>query len=184
MAAVVVPYRGPGGKSRLAVEPQAARARLLQAMLRDVLDAAGEIAPTVVADGPGGQGAAVAAALVDLAEGPILVVNADLPCATAADLRTLLGSIPGDGIALVEATDGTTNALGLSSPRQFAPLYGPGSAERFRAHAKRLRVSCVAVDLPNLVDDVDTLADLERLGERLGRRTRAALDDLRAGAAA
>ena len=32
----------------------------------------------------------------------------------------------------------------------------------------------VTLDLPNLVDDVDTLDDLRRLGSRLGRQTRAA----------
>jgi hypothetical protein len=36
-------------------------------------------------------------------------------------------------------------------------------------------------EIPNLVDDVDTLADLERLEGRLGPRTAAALEELRAG---
>ena len=31
------------------------------------------------------------------------------------------------------------------------------------------------MEIPNLVDDVDTVYDLERLADRLGRRTRAAL---------
>jgi hypothetical protein len=40
------------------------------------------------------------------------------------------------------------------------------------------------VDAPNLIDDVDTVADLERLGARLGRCTRSVLASLRLGAAA
>ena len=60
-----------------------------------------------------------------------LVVNADLPCATPEALRRLAAA----GLALVEARDGTTNALSLPDPRLFAPLYGPASADRFRAHA-------------------------------------------------
>jgi len=73
--------------------------------------------------------------------------------------------------AIAPAEDGTTNALGLKDPLLFAPLYGPGSAERFRAHFEH----SVSVDRPGLRDDVDRLADLERLAERCGPNTRAAL---------
>ena len=68
-------------------------------------------------------------------------------------------------------------ALAFAAPSLFEPLYGPGSAERFLAlAASRL------VEIPNLADDVDTLADLERLEERLGPHTRAALESLRSAA--
>ena len=50
----------------------------------------------------------------------------------------------------------------------FAPLYGPGSAARFRAHAE-----FATALIPELEADVDTLDDLERLAPRLGPRTRA-----------
>jgi 2-phospho-L-lactate guanylyltransferase (CobY/MobA/RfbA family) len=89
--------------------------------------------------------------------------------------------LPEGGLTLVEAGDGTTNALALSSPHLFAPLYGERSAERFLARAERLGVPAVVASIPNLADDVDTLADLERLEGRLGTRTAAALDALRAG---
>ena len=161
MALVVVPFRRTGGKSRLGLGPEIA-----EAMLQDVLAAAEALGPVVVADADGGQGAAVAAQLRTWPEGAALVVNADLPCATARDLLALLGRIPRDGIALVEASDGTTNALGLSSARLFADLYGPGSANRFRAHA-----ACVTVHIPNLADDVDTPEDLGRVRGRVGAHT-------------
>jgi len=38
--------------------------------------------------------------------------------------------------------------------------------------------------VPNLIDDVDTITDLERLGDRLGSKTRRAVARLRAGALA
>lgn len=177
MAGVVVPFRGPGGKTRLGLGPE-----LTRAMLDDVLEAASAVGQAVVAEGGGGQGAAVAAELERLPDLPVLVVNADLPCATPRDLLTLLGCVPLGGIAVVEARDGTTNALALSSPRQFASLYGPGSADRFRAHAARLGVGWVTADIPNLVEDVDTAEDLDRLEGRLGLRTRAVLESLRLGA--
>ena len=137
-------------------------------MLADVVAAACELGDVVLANGEGGQGRAVAQAVARLA-GPVLVVNADLPCATADDLRALLAATPADGAAFVAAPDGTTNALSLARAELFEPLYGPDSARRF------LAAGAIAVDLPNLADDVDTAVDLDRVRERLGPRTRAAL---------
>ena len=164
MATIVIPFR-PNGKHRLAP----AAAELAQAMLADVLAACEPVARTVIAKGEGGQGPAVQEALVGL-EGPIAIVNADLPCARPEDVKRLLAEIPEDGLALVEAADGTTNALALSSPDVFQPLYGPGSAERFRSAAPSRTLA-----IENLEDDVDTPADLARLAGRLGPSTRAAL---------
>jgi 2-phospho-L-lactate guanylyltransferase len=185
MTTVVVPFAGGAGKTRLDAS-RSMRRDLSLAMLADVVAAAVVVGRTlvvtpdaegadltgveVVADPGGGQGAAVEAALAGLA-GTVLVVNADLPCAVPGDLRALAAAIPSDGLALVEALDGTTNALGLSSPDVFAPLYGPDSANRFRA----LAAESVSVVVPNLVEDVDTLADLERLQLRCGPRTQAIL---------
>ena len=83
---------------------------------------------------------------------------------------------------LVEALDGTTNALSLSAAQVFAPLYGRDSAERFRGHAKELGLEPVTAVIPNLADDVDTVADLERLQLRCGPRTQAVLAELPAQA--
>jgi 2-phospho-L-lactate guanylyltransferase (CobY/MobA/RfbA family) len=165
---IVIPFRRDGGKTRLESLTPAARAELARAMLADVRAACAEVGAVVLAEGPGGQGAAVAAALRGVV-GPVAVVNADLPCATAADVRRLLDAAP----ALVAAADGTTNALALSEPTQFRPLYGPGSAARFRA------LGLTPLDVPNLADDVDDLADLERVADRAGERTLAALESLR-----
>jgi 2-phospho-L-lactate guanylyltransferase len=197
MPTVVVPFRGTEGKSRLAQLPLDVRAALREAMLADVLAACEAVGTTylvssarhlasgatLVPDEGRGQGAAVVAGL-DLAARtgavrPFLIVNADLPCVTARDLLALAGAAPDGGLALVAAADGTTNALALSSAELFAPLYGPGSAARFAALAPS-RV----LEVPNLIDDVDTVEDLERLRGRLGPWTRKVLTRLRAGAAA
>jgi 2-phospho-L-lactate guanylyltransferase (CobY/MobA/RfbA family) len=155
MATFVIPHR-VNGKTRLGDH------QLARAMLADVQDAAGE---AIVVDAPGGQGAAIAAALAGLS-GPVTIVNSDLPCVTSAELNELSAAAP----ALVAADDGTTNALSLQDARDFEPLYGKGSASRFQKllGARRL-------DLPGLRDDVDTWDDLERVRGRLGKHTRAYL---------
>jgi 2-phospho-L-lactate guanylyltransferase (CobY/MobA/RfbA family) len=140
--------------------------------------AAGEAGAEAVADPGGGQGAAVQACLEGVEPGGILVVNADLPCVVPHDLRTLLAATPAGCVALVEALDGTTNALSLPSADAFAPLYGPGSSDRFRAHAASLGLEAVSVVAPNLADDVDTMNDLTRLQLRAGPRTQACLLEL------
>ena len=196
MATVVIPFAGAEGKTRLHASRRARRALSL-AMLGDVLAAclavggarvvtsdsdgaalARESGAEVVDDPGGGQGAAVSSALAGIEPGAMLVVNSDLPCAIPADLRALLAATPAGGMALVEALDGTTNALSLSAADTFTPLYGPDSAARFRAHARQLGVDSVSVAVPNLADDVDTLDDLSRLHLRLGPRTQAALAEL------
>jgi 2-phospho-L-lactate guanylyltransferase (CobY/MobA/RfbA family) len=183
MPAVVVPFRREEPKRRLEPTPGEARYTLAEAMLADVLAACEPVARIVLVASEGRQGDAVEGALREIERGPVLVVNADLPCARPRDLLTLLGALPEGGLAVVEAADGTTNALALAAPHLFAPVYGPGSAERFRARATRLGVPSATPLIPNLADDVDTLADLERLEGRLGPRTTAVLEELRAGLA-
>jgi 2-phospho-L-lactate guanylyltransferase len=192
MATVVVPFRSTDPKRRLAAVVESDRVRLARAMLADVVAAAAPLGDILVvatdgsslppgvrhvADPRHGQGAAVRAGLdAGVAAGlpaPYLVVNADLPCATTRDLLALAGAAPEDGLALVAAADGTTNALALADERLFEPLYGPGSARRFAALAPSIRL-----DAPNLIDDVDTPDDLTRLGERLGEHTRRVLATL------
>ncbi len=176
MPAIVIPYRGDA-KRRL---PSSLRAALAVAMLGDVVAAASPLGRVlvvtddaavvpvdaeVVPDPGDGLGAAVAAGL-ERADGHALVVNADLPGATTPALERLAAA----GLALVEAADGTTNALSLPDPSLFEPLYGPGSAARFRAYAP-----FVTVSIPELEKDVDSEADLRRLGTGVGPRTRALL---------
>ena len=194
MTTVVVPFAGAAGKTRLDASRRTRR-DLSLAMLADVLAAATVVGSTLVvtgeeegarlarelgadavADPGGGQGPAVQAALAGLA-GTVLVVNADVPCVVPEDLRALLDGVPERGIALVEALDGTTNALGLSSAGLFRPLYGPDSARRFHA----LDVDTVSIVVPNLAEDVDTMSDLERLQLRCGPRTQSVLALLTTG---
>jgi 2-phospho-L-lactate guanylyltransferase len=196
MTTVVIPFAGPEGKTRLHGSRRVRRA-LGQAMFCDVLAACVAVGRTRVVtpdedatsaaveagaeafpDPGGGQGTAVQAALEGLGPGGIVVVNADVPCVVPHDVRSLLAATPAGSLALVEALDGTTNALSLPAPEAFAPLYGPSSADRFREHAAALGLEAVSVAVPNLADDVDTMEDLARLGLRAGPRTQACLAEL------
>lgn len=193
MLQIVIPFRGASPKQRVAA-PSEVRSKLALAMLGDVLmasvatgrtllvtaDAAAralaeELGAETVDDPGGGQGPAVAAALERVDEGPVVVLNADLPAVVPHDIRTLAGAAERGALGLVEAEDGTTNALALPSASVFAPLYGAGSAQRFCDHAEALGVTAIEAEIPNLSDDVDTLEDLQRLGFRAGPRTQAAL---------
>ena len=175
MTTVVIPFRS-GGKTRL---PAAIRVELALAMLEDVISASRQVARVrvvtddraattlavelgveTVDDPGGGQGAAVAAALLGLG-GQCLVVNADLPCVSPGALSQFAARSP----SLVSAADGTTNALSLPGPAHFVALYGPGSAGRFAA------AGFTQVSIPELEQDVDTLADIERLTLPVGART-------------
>jgi 2-phospho-L-lactate guanylyltransferase len=196
MATVVIPFAGAEGKTRLH-SSRRIRQALAQAMFCDVLAAclsvgrarvvtpdeeaaaaATEAGAELVPDPGGGQGAGVQAGLEGVEPGGILVVNADVPCVVPHDLRSLLAATPAGCFALVEALDGTTNALSLPSAEAFAPLYGPSSSDRFREHAASLGLEAVSAAIPNLADDVDTMEDLTRLQLRAGPRTQACLAEL------
>jgi 2-phospho-L-lactate guanylyltransferase len=180
----VIPFRADG-KSRL---PEEVRREVALAMLGDVVEVAlavgevrvvtddaagrlvaGDLGARLVDDPGVGQGAAVAAGL-EGASGLCLVVNADVPRIRPSDLNALAVPALLGRLGIVEARDGTTNALGLPRADVFAPLYGSGSAGQFRAHAVALGIDVEELSLQNLVDDVDTLGDLARLGPRAGAR--------------
>jgi 2-phospho-L-lactate guanylyltransferase len=181
VASVVVPFRAASAKRRLEPLDQDSRTALAHMMLADVLAAAIVVGPTfvvtereaeraralaeshgaaVIDDPGGGQGAAVEAGLAAVDEWPALVVNADLPEVQPRDLLALLGAMPEDGIALAPAPDGTTNALALAKPGLFEPLYGPGSAARFRTRAEERGIEVAEFDAPALALDVDTVGEL------------------------
>ena len=134
-------------------------------MLEDVRAACAPLGEVLVCDAPGGQGQALAVFLEDVS-GPVVIVNADVPCVSTDELDALAAAAP----ALVAAPDGTTNAIALTDARDFVPLYGAGSAGRYAATLKARAL--VPRPVPNLADDVDTLDDLERVGERAGLNTR------------
>jgi 2-phospho-L-lactate/phosphoenolpyruvate guanylyltransferase len=183
----LVPLRAPGaGKTRLAsrltVEQRAA---LAGAMLADVchalegvpvdrvvvaaggasaVAAAAALGVEVIHDPPGRPGldASLRAAASRLRPaGTLLVVTADLPRLTPADVRAVLDA---DGEVVVAPTlDGGTGALLRRPPGVIETAYGPGSAARHLRLARAAGVRASTVRRPGLSHDLDTWDDLHHL---------------------
>lgn len=188
MTAVIVPAKPlEHALSRLSgVLDGPARRAIQQAMLIDVLCAAGDLTavvtvvtadPTVaglagaygadvVHESPasGGIDAAVAQGMAHVRADRVLVVMGDLPLASGGDLEELVAAAPVRGVALARSADGTgTNAMVLTPPAVIGTFFGPGSLERHRAEAVRRGVPCVERTIPGLALDIDTPRDLADL---------------------
>jgi 2-phospho-L-lactate/phosphoenolpyruvate guanylyltransferase len=179
----IVPVKGlNGAKTRLVplLSPDE-RAELVRGMLAAVLTACAEsesvlstlvvtpepeLAPVgieVLQDSGHGHAAAVASALADRrAANGALVVMADCLLATGGSLdRLARAAAP---VALVPALDGGLNALALSSPSLFEPVFGvPDAALRTVERARVAGIEPAVVDEPLLAFDVDRPSDLKRL---------------------
>ena len=179
----IVPVKSlNGAKTRLVpiLSPDE-RAELVRGMLAAVLTACAEsesvlstlvvtpepeLAPVgieVLQDSGHGHAAAVASALADRrAANGALVVMADCPLATGGSLdRLARAAAP---VALVPALDGGLNALALSSPSLFEPVFGvPDAALRTVERARVAGIEPAVVDEPVLAFDVDRPSDLKRL---------------------
>ena len=207
MIAALVPVKAlPGAKSRLLPHLGADAARRLSiAMLGDVLEALAAVpslariavvtpdatvahtareagAEALLRPDPG-LNPAVERAGAELAPGPedgLLVVLGDVAGVRAGEIETLIGALPGRGVALAPSRDGGTSAL-LRIPHDVIPAgFGPGSAKLHRDLAERAGVPFRELALPSLAIDVDEPADLEALrsGASAGPRTRTLLREL------
>ncbi len=187
---VIVPVKSLAtAKGRLApVLSPPARAALVERMLAHVLgvlDAAG-IGDRLVATGDPAlaavaerQGAAVfdpgtdedlnaaCTAAVRFARSgggrPVMLLAADLPWLSVADVQALLAGT--DPVVIGEAKDGGTNALLLAAGTDlpFAFATGTASAGRHEAMAAGSGLGLRLVRRPGLARDIDTPADLARL---------------------
>ena len=179
---IAVPIKAPEAcKTRLAsVLPLAARQTLVADMLRHVVEAAdrlGEVrilGPSrhglpetirLLDDPGGGLNAALASALAAAAAAGasrLVILAADLPQLTYADVAAMAGLAPEIvGVAPDRAGAGT-NALSLPLPqaRGFRFQYGPDSFARHGAEAARLGLPLEVIRSPTLGLDIDQPEDL------------------------
>jgi 2-phospho-L-lactate guanylyltransferase len=108
----------------------------------------------------------------------VLLVPGDCPALDPIEVDGLLADADGvqtpDVVVVPDRHGSGTNALLLTPPDAIRPAFGPGSRERHERLAREAGASVVAVDVPTLGLDVDTVEDLAAL--------RTALEDVRGGA--
>jgi 2-phospho-L-lactate/phosphoenolpyruvate guanylyltransferase len=125
---------------------------------------------TVLEDAGGGLNAALDAArgvLVRQGARELVVLPADLPFVTAADIDALVESGRRGGFALAGDLAGTgTNALYIAPPAPFHFQFGPGSRLRHLGEAARLGRHPQLVRAAGLEFDLDVADDVARLAAR------------------
>ena len=175
MLTAVVPMKSIElAKGRLsAVLDGAGRRALAQKMLDHVLEVLREAGLTSVrvasgAEGTGDLNADVtAAARLVQAEGAahLLLVMADLPYLSAADIAALIEAGRSNAVVIAEAKDGGTNAMLLSPPTvlDFAFATHRPSATVHAESARKAGHEPVILRRPGLARDIDTPADLAAL---------------------
>jgi 2-phospho-L-lactate guanylyltransferase len=187
MLEALVPVKGiDSGKGRLAgILPREARERLIRTMLQDVLAtlmATPGITRTrilsddqrLVPDGYAsladrGEGLnralqRAAAELARLGVTHLLIVPADVPLATPAEIGRLVAALQEGALAIVSDAAGMgTNALALTPPTRIAPCFGAGSRAAHAAAANIAGVALRCLAAPGLERDIDAPCDLEYL---------------------
>jgi 2-phospho-L-lactate/phosphoenolpyruvate guanylyltransferase len=105
----------------------------------------------------------------------VALVPGDCPLLDADELDAALSRMEPGTVAVVPDRHGTgTNGLLMTPADAIGPAFGPDSCQRHLDRARRAGWRAVREDLPSLGLDLDTLADLDELRERLGREPEAA----------
>jgi len=180
-------------KARLAgrLSP-AERDRLAETMLQDVLAALrgsrsvdgiavvtaepDRVGPPVLVLPDPGTGlndalSSAASRLHDHGSTELLILHADLPFVTPAEIDEFVRVGRGTGVALAPDQRGTgTNALFLRLPTAFRFCFGEDSCSRHVTEAARYGMGTEKVQLPGLESDVDEPTDLDELTQRGGSR--------------
>lgn len=194
---ILIPVKNLGGaKQRLAsVLDQAARTELAQAMLADVLQAicawegrpevslvtsdafavalARKLGVGIIADdaNSGETDAIAKATAICDARGleSTLVIPADIPLISAAELQKIYLAAPAHGSVLVPAADGRGSNAVLRRPAALFPLrFGNDSFQPHLAAARATGLTCNVLSLPGIGLDVDSPDDLQQLATSLG----------------
>lgn len=97
----------------------------------------------------------------DRARRAMLVIAADLPWVSAADVAAIMRAAGPEMLVLAPSKDGTgTNALVMPPGVPFHPAFGPGSRAAHRRAAQRAGLRYVEICRPGLAFDVDLPEDL------------------------
>jgi 2-phospho-L-lactate guanylyltransferase len=93
----------------------------------------------------------------------LLVLPSDVPLVEAADVAALFALTA--AVVVAPSADGGTAGLLRTPPGIIDPAFGPRSAMRHAAAARRAGIAVLVTAAPSLCLDVDGPADLERLAD-------------------
>ena len=185
--AVVIPVKGtPSAKSRLGGGPELALAIALDTVeaasgaARVIVVTSADVAPVfsalgalVVEDSGVSLNAAVLEGLAAAGRGPTAVLLGDLPALRPEDLADALMLASEHPLAMVPDADAEgTTLITVLRTKHHAPAFGVGSR---MAHLAAGYVELPVMVTSGLRRDVDTAEQLAALGNRVGKRTGAAL---------
>lgn len=98
---------------------------------------------------------------LDASSASALVIPADVPFATSADLQMVIRELDQHPIVLAPALlDGGTNTLAMRRPDLIVPSFGDGSFARHHALARAAGLGCSIVRSESLGRDIDCPRDL------------------------
>jgi LPPG:FO 2-phospho-L-lactate transferase len=98
-----------------------------------------------------------------------LVIPADIPLLTVAEMEAILAAAPREGSVLVPAADGRGTNAAYRSPAALFPLrFGNDSFKPHLAAARATGKPCVLLSLPGIALDVDNPAELQQLASAPG----------------
>lgn len=171
----LIPFKPTNPKTRLScVLDQPEREKFARMMLCDVLAAVGEAGcePVILATepfscdtvrvvhDPRGLNESINAYIRET-PGPLLIIMADIPLASAPSIRRMIST--SSDIAIVPGTGGGTNALFLSSASRFhVSYYGMSFVKHVRI-AEECGLSCDVIDSFFIHTDIDEKEDLVEL---------------------
>ncbi|MBL4781924.1 MAG: 2-phospho-L-lactate guanylyltransferase [Porticoccaceae bacterium] len=105
-----------------------------------------------------------ASELIGKGASTMLLLPADIPLITKADIRALLAEHTRPGVTLATAgSDGGTNALLVSPPDIIAPAFGENSCQRHSAHAREQGCQPRLLNNFGFSLDIDTVDDIRAL---------------------
>jgi 2-phospho-L-lactate guanylyltransferase len=92
----------------------------------------------------------------------VVVVPADVPLATEAEMDDLLDTAATSDVVIVpSARDGGTNGLYMTPPGIIRPSFGPASLAAHMKSAEEAELRCSILELPGLGLDIDRVEDIE-----------------------
>jgi 2-phospho-L-lactate guanylyltransferase len=113
--------------------------------------------------------AAVAGARAAMAEGAerVAMIPVDCPMLETEELDARIGRSPRTALIIPDRHGSGTNALVLTPPDVFTPVFGPESCSRHISRARAAGISFALEEVGSLAIDLDTPEDMWLLRDRL-----------------